>query len=284
MTYHPSQLLRQVARAMNWKDTEISVTVPKMTTWKTVLHAVDSALGELDGPVMIRKERSPAQREKLRQVALEDVRDWNSSSSAYTSPGLPIRTKYDVKSVPFPKRASQATRMRLKRDAMPFMPFRQPYIPTLRASLTEKTLPVVKAKVSIGGIDAVEGHPTDEFEEIDMLWDTGAHKTIIAEELLSDELRRYLQDPINDPYRSADGVRVQMDAAICFSNSSFEINAIVLVIPKSVMPNERIGILFGQQQCIDHISYRSIPRCILNAKGENLEEGLWGDLVLDEVI
>jgi hypothetical protein len=54
-----------------------------------------------------------------------------------------------------------------------------------------------------------------------------------------------------------------------------------MVVPKSVMPNEHIGILFGQQQCIDRISYHSSPRRILEAKGEDINEEMWGDIVID---
>jgi hypothetical protein len=47
------------------------------------------------------------------------------------------------------------------------------------------------------------------------------------------------------------------------------------------MPNERIGILFGQLQCIDCISYHSSPRRNLEAKGEDINEEAWGDIVMD---
>ena len=135
---------------------------------------------------MITETLSQSQREKLRQVALENVRFLNSSSSATMSPGLPIRTKYDIKSLPAPERASEETRKRLKDDAMPFMPFRQPYHLTLRASITERTLPVVKTKVIVS--DAGHDDLTQEFDEINMLWDNGAHVTVITKDLFSDRL------------------------------------------------------------------------------------------------
>jgi len=31
-----------------------------------------------------------------------------------------------------------------------------------------------------------------------MIWDTGAHQTVITEDLLSDTFRQYLEDPIHD--------------------------------------------------------------------------------------
>ena len=72
-----------------------------------------------------------------------------------------------------------------------------------------------------------------------------------------------------------------MDAVIGLSNTPIEINAIVMVVPKSVVPNERIGILLGQLQCIDRISYHSSPRRVLEAKGEEINEEMWGDIVID---
>jgi hypothetical protein len=72
-----------------------------------------------------------------------------------------------------------------------------------------------------------------------------------------------------------------MDAVIGLSNVPIEINEIVMVVPKSMMPNERTGILFGQLQCIDCISYHSSPRRILEAKGEDVNEEMWGDIVID---
>ena len=74
----------------------------------TRLSAIDSALGEVDGPIWVHyKRRTESQRQKLRQIALQNVKD--SSSSANTSPGLPIRTQYDVASLPFRKGASEET-------------------------------------------------------------------------------------------------------------------------------------------------------------------------------
>jgi hypothetical protein len=70
---------------------------------------------------------------------------------------------------------------------------------------------------------------------------------------LSEEFRRYLQDPIHDPYRSPNGLRVQLDAVIALSKILVNISAIVLIVPKALVPNQRNGIIFGQQQCIDSL-------------------------------
>src|SRR5271156_4930880 len=111
LTHHPSELLNQVAMAMGGRHPELSVTVPRLTTWKAALRAIDSALGEVDGPMMVTYKRSESIRQKLRQVALQNVKDWSSAS---TSPGLPIRTQYDTNSLPMPKPASEEKRKQLK--------------------------------------------------------------------------------------------------------------------------------------------------------------------------
>jgi hypothetical protein len=111
-----------------------------------------------------------------------------------------------------------------------------------------------------------------------------AHQTYITEDLLSDQFRQYLKDPIHDPYRSKNGVRVHVDAVIGLSNAPIGITGIVMVVAKSEVPNERIGILFGQKLCIDRLNYHSIPRRVLNAKGEDVDKGFWGSIVIEEYI
>jgi hypothetical protein len=163
-THHPSEPLHQVAQAMNSRHPEISVTVPGITTWKTALRAIDSALGEVDGPVMVIDKRSESQRQRQRQIALQNVKDWSSSAS--TSPGLPIRTQYDTKSLPFPKPASEETRKQLKEQAMSDDHFYYPYALTLHAEIAEKTLPIVKAHVLLKGVDRTNDGQTELLEHM----------------------------------------------------------------------------------------------------------------------
>lgn len=102
--------------------------------------------------------------------------------------------------------------------------------------------------------------------------------------MLSTEFRNYLTHPIHDPYRNETGIRVQIDGEICLSNTVLQINCVCLVVPSSVMPNERVGILLGQNGAIDRIVYKSVPRTNLNACGEALPPAVWGDIVVDEYI
>jgi hypothetical protein len=187
-------------------------------------------------------------------------------------------------SLPFQKPASEEKRKRLKEEAMSNPLDYEPYAITLHASITDKTLPVVKGRLELKGIDHIEGDSIEILEQVDMIWDTGAHETIITEELLSESFREFLKDSRHDAYRLSNGLRLQMDAVIGLSNVPINIDAIVTVVSQSVMPNRYVGILFGQRCCINSISYRSIPRRILQAKGEDISEDMWGDIVIDEYV
>jgi hypothetical protein len=73
--------------------------------------------------------------------------------------------------------------------------FYDPYAFTLHTKITEKTLPIVKAQVTLKRIDDIDGDKTESLEHVDMIWDTGAHRTIITEDLLSESFRQFLKDP-----------------------------------------------------------------------------------------
>jgi hypothetical protein len=206
-------------------------------------------------------------------------------SSSKTSGLLPIRTNIDVNKVPLPQPAPEHVRQKLKENAKRFTEWREPYHVTIRASITERTIPVVTGSITLQGVDALPGDHSADLPRVEMMWDTGAHRTIISQELLPPFFQEYINDPIHDPYRlEGAGTKVQMDAMIVLSNCTMEMHAIVLVVPKSMVPNERVGILLGQKECIDRLVYESIPRSILPARGENLENDVWGDFILKEYL
>lgn len=123
--------------------------------------------------------------------------------------------------------------------------------------------------------------PQQLFNNVEMIWDTGAHSTIVSDDMLSDAFRQYLTLPVHDPYRSDTGVNVQIDLEIRFSNTVVHINSVCLVVPTSAIPN-RVGILLGQRGVIDRIIYTSVPRANLVARGLSPPPNVWGDLVLEE--
>lgn len=126
--------------------------------------------------------------------------------------------------------------------------------------------------------------PAKWLDSVGMVWDMGAHRTIIAEEVLVPSFRHYLQTPVYDPYRSPDGCSVQVDAEVALTNKIMLVNALAVVVPQAKMPNQLLGILFGQISCINCLRYESTPREFLVAKGENVAEDLWGDFVIKEYV
>lgn len=108
------------------------------------------------------------------------------------------------------------------------------------------------------------------FNNFEMIWDRGAHSTIISDGMLSDAFRQYLTLPAHDLYNSDTGVKVQMDGEIRFSNTIVQIDCNCLVVPTSEIPNQRVGVLLGQRGAIDRIIYTSAPRANLVARGLSL--------------
>ncbi|KAL5335778.1 hypothetical protein BJX70DRAFT_401207 [Aspergillus crustosus] len=279
-TLHPREVLRQVANSMNWQYNELSVTLPAHTTWRTAIRAAETALGNTDQPMLL-MPRGTGNRRLLREMASQSTLESPSENLL----GLPIRTSTNLKTVEPRPPLSEAARERLRKMAKEaaITEYRDPYL-LLRSKLGEGYLPIIRADLVLQGVDSNESDPMCNLEGTDMIFDTGAHRTIIAEDLLSTSFREYLKNPVHDPYRSSDGLVVRITANVVFSNCPIAIESIATIVAKVKMPNERVGVLFGQSSCIDRLSIRSIPRLILQAKGENISAEFWGDVMVEEYL
>jgi hypothetical protein len=281
-----SDAILQISASMQMIQPQPLVTVPIFTTVQTALSCVASALGTVDGPATFFPKRTEKQRQILREAALQNVKDWESGHSSNVPmalPAVPIRSSVDMKALGYPEPSSQSTRNKLKENAKD-LDFRQPYEMTLRSGLMDKTLPTIKGNIHLRPVDAHERDYGFRLPEQDMLWDTGAQQTFITEELLSTEDQEYLRNPRYNNYRIGNGLRLQMEVYIGLSNAAVSITAIVMVVPKRYIPNEFVGIILGRSFCIDRLAYRSIPRRILKARGEDVAEDVWGDIIVDEYI
>lgn len=87
-------------------------------------------------------------------------------------------------------------------------------------TLQESTLPTVTAAVRLPGNDRGLHNLDDKFNAVELIWDTGAHGTVVSEDLLSSEFRNYSTHPIHDPYRNETGVKVAMMGKSVFSKYS----------------------------------------------------------------
>ena len=274
-TLHPREVLRQLSESMNGKYNELSVTLPAHSTWRSALQVIAAAIDDIDEPLLV-MPHSTGNRRAIRELALQAGTEVNFK-------GLPIRTSIDLRTTEPRPPPSESARERLRQIAKEAAKteWRDPYV-SLHAGLEDSCLPLIRANITLKGLDVKEEDPTCDLEEVNMIFDTGSHRTVITEELLPPAFREYLRDPIHDPYRSSDGTFVQVKSKIALSNSCTSIDAVVLILPKAKMPNQLVGILFGQISCIDRLSLRAIPRHVLLARGEEISDQLWGDILVEQ--
>lgn len=164
---------------------------------------------------------------------------------------------------------------------------RKPHDVQVAASLSEGLLPAVSGTLRLTGIDENLDRFTIDVAEVgtdDMLWDTGSDTCIITNDLLPEKFKEYLQTKMHDPYRSASGTRVQVDAYIALSNSKFEFNTVFTVVPPSSVPNCRSGVILGQNGFINHLVYTQIPRSIMERRGEDIQADKWGVINILEFV
>ncbi|KAL9037671.1 MAG: hypothetical protein Q9214_005597, partial [Letrouitia sp. 1 TL-2023] len=84
-----------------------------------------------------------------------------------------------------------------------------------------------------------------------------------------------LDDDIHQTYRQEDRVSLQVSGTFKVPNFTLNINTIFEVTPLDQIPNRRSGIILGQTGFIDQILYESIPRVILEKRGEIVEDSEW---------
>lgn len=269
-----------VIRTGNLDDIEI----PPKTMWTVILNTASESLRSVDQSFDLGSQPRAKPNRALRQIALSRVNVPSSSKHDEHAFGLPIRIWENVRAPQVPPKSENLAPKKLSKFAEILGNQPQPYIQTIHAQITERTLPTIPAGVRLTGIDGNYHDPHQVFTSIEILWDTGAHSCIVVDEMLSGEFRHYLKSPIHDPYRCDSGVCVQVDASISFSNTLLKICCICLVVPRTVVPNGRVGTILGQSGAINRIIYKSVPKANLVARGEQVAETIWGDLCLEEYV
>ncbi|KFX99000.1 hypothetical protein O988_04095 [Pseudogymnoascus sp. VKM F-3808] len=134
VTLSPGEILKEVAEFMMDEYPDVSLTVPKNTTWRQAIWATLTTLEDKDAAMTIKDTRTEtrrviestlergdaatdakraASRARLRQAALENVAYWSQRRD--DTPLKPnIMTKYDTGSIPPRAPASEKARRRLK--------------------------------------------------------------------------------------------------------------------------------------------------------------------------
>lgn len=245
---------------------------------------MDSLQPDHDMPVFPR--RTEEERDALRTLALSDVALSYELARQPSEDTKPIRSPFAKESTP--PRASPAERESLRKFSKENRhdSDREPLVMRLPAGFAERLLPAVSGSLRLRGLDADEDDRSNEFTITirDMVWDTGSHWCSITSDLLPESFNRYLEMEENDPYRGPSGVDVQVDAYACLSNTPFFFNTVFKVVPRSAVPNRRSGVLLGQNGFMDRMVSTNVPRVILQHRGEEVEENLWGEINISEFV
>lgn len=197
---HPSELLIQLSNNIRGRISDLSITIPWTTTWLQALKSTADALKDVDAPItFIPRRKDPHRSQILREMAIRNKQDFDANPTSTTFSGLPIRSNVDLKALGPPQQPSSSSREQLKENARNISSMPDPYNVVLRAGITEMTLPVVRGNITLRGVDAEIDHPWTTLSEVEMLWDTGCHQTVITEELLPESFRDYLKDEIHEP-------------------------------------------------------------------------------------
>ena len=241
------------------------------------------------------KEDRERRRERIRALALSTdlgtlPNSWPTSlkgSASLRENARPIQIEADTPAPEVPDRPSPETRERLKKLAMesqddPYLAL-DPYPVTLVADPFQRYLPTVLGSGRFEIIDASESDDSKIciLEAEQMLWDTGAHRTVITEDLLPAEFVRHAR---TDEYMAIYGTGdrdsvVQISMEVQFSNCVKKIEGVAIIRSSSSMPNNFSGIILGQHTILGCLEYHAIPAKIMRARGKNIEDK-WGHIRL----
>ena len=268
---NPKDALCSITGALSGYVEDVVVESPQITTTADALKKVSDALtdSKRHRSVMITKARTRDRRLKIQKFAKE-------ASSSSPDP-LKIRKSIPASDITSPKRPSTAHTQKLKENFLPLQPQNDPYI-LVKAKLDERKLAALSGAINVSAIDAESSDPEILLRSDYCLWDSGAHLSIISDDLIQEQSPSFLDDDIHAPYRQANGVGIQMSGVFKFSNIEVNIAAIFFVTPLQRIPNQRSGIILGQSAFMDRMVFESIPRAILQKRGEIVKDGEWGDI------
>lgn len=182
ISLHPSDLLRQLAGSMNWRDLP-RVILPHATTWSLVVSAVQASIrGKENELVLLHTPVPKSANERLRQIALQ----FSGGPSVQNVPS-PIRSNIDLSNFPEPRKPSAALLAVLKETAKN-VSVADPYVTNVRAGFEDGHLPLIAGRLHLSALDGFEDHPQEMIASSMCLWDTGSHCSLISEDLLSPTL------------------------------------------------------------------------------------------------
>jgi hypothetical protein len=282
-----AHLLGQITTDVRKYAPTAKVSISPDSTWIVALAVASKSLEDEDQATLIFPEISEERREAIKKLVLSERprSSTNIPPRPSASIGRRIRTPFPKDITPPPATPEAKERIReLAREALA-QGHRQPYTLDIRAALADGMLATISGTLQLEMIDIAKDNDESTKCKLvieDMLWDTGSHRCTITTDLLPEMFANRLADPGNDPYRNDSGNIVQVQGYLALSNSRFFFESIFTIVPSSMVPNGRSGVILGQNCFMDRMDFRQIPRTILEGRGEKLKEDEWGDIKIIE--
>lgn len=159
---------------------------------------------------------------------------------------------------------------------------RDPYVTTRTTTAVGALISLLDAFLELCSIDSEPEDPIALVKSPNTYLDTGCHVSYISDDIVDDSFREYARGPENAAYAVSEGndIIVQVNSILRFTNIDLEISFIARIVPRARFPNRLSGILLGQLGLTNSLQYQSIPKVFLRLKGEQVEDDIWGDLVL----
>jgi hypothetical protein len=282
----PTDALVQVIRSIREHGPHAQSSYPATSTWASVLRRCADLMAPYDATIDLMHPKTPARRARMQALARETslcVESRESLTGGDQFPGLRLRNTGEMDNGPPPTMASPAYRQKLKESLRTIQkPFLDPYLDTLPLRVESQKLATLSGLLTFSAIDRQDDDQFATIKSTEMLVDTGAQISLITDDILPQPFRDYLTDSIHDAYRSADGISVQVDASFSFTDRKIHMACVFQVVPRSRIPNHRVGIILGQNSCLDHMVYTLTPRLFIRAALG--EDEIWGDMAIHQYV
>ena len=108
----------------------------------------------------------------------------------------------------------------------------------MRAKRDESKLAALSGAINISVVNAESDDPQVLLCSDCCLWDSGAHLSVISDDLIQEQDPGFLDNDIHEPYRQANGIGVQASGIFKFSNFEVSITAIFVITPLQRIPSQ----------------------------------------------
>lgn len=267
--------------------------LPKQSTRSELSKAIALGLADDQTPIRLvtNEERASSSRRKKELSAearrLSSQRRGGSGDPDFWKENTkPIQVDPAVPMPYVPNRPSAQSRQRLKQLAKELKESGtldlDPYVSPLIAATFEAYLPMVVAEATIEALDIdTPGDPAAyRIPNLRCIWDTGAHHTVVSEDLLPISFVNRIRDAeYMAIYGSEGNTAVQISINIQFSNCLEVFETICVVRPSETLPNGFSGVILGEHGLLNLMDYHVVPRKVLQYKGVDIQ-GEWSQIRL----